>query len=170
MDADENTCSLFLMALINLTHPCLSFQEVHMEETLPSLVNQGLFFFFLLQESKGSKTIDFAALGRSLLGLSPLFKKLRLYIWMDWKLGWPQENQSNLVVLIWHHQTAFDGEIHWSSSQFLLLDCTQQHTDGKGSGECVSRAYSVFLTQHRLKMHWGDLTQKNLYFLQLKEN
>lgn len=63
MDADENMCSLFLMALINLTHPCLSFQEVHMAETLPFLVNCVYFFFFFvrLQESEGRKTIGFAA-------------------------------------------------------------------------------------------------------------
>lgn len=49
MDADENMCSLFLMAFINLTHLRLSFQEVHMAETLPFLVSQGLFFVCVCQ-------------------------------------------------------------------------------------------------------------------------
>lgn len=64
MDADANMYSLFLMALINLTRPCLSVQEVHMAETLPFLVNQvywSISFFFGLQESEGRKTIYFAA-------------------------------------------------------------------------------------------------------------
>lgn len=72
-----------------------------------------------------------------------------------------------LVVLIQRHQTVFDGEIHWGLSQFLLLNCTQQHRNGQGSGEYVPMADSVFLTHHRLKMHWGDFNLENLNFMQL---